>query len=80
MGNKMTTLNWPTMPDFGDDSYDRYDWLLETDPLQLRDEARHWKWLTERLASCVVQPPYKNMEGLIEILDQIKEAIEVGSV
>jgi hypothetical protein len=31
---------WPDMPRFGDDGYDRSDWLLDTDPVELAREHR----------------------------------------
>jgi hypothetical protein len=39
------TNKWPQMPPFGDESYTREDWLLDTDPIQLRDEYQTWKAL-----------------------------------
>lgn len=38
--NRRDWTNWPTMPKFADEGYDRSEWLLETDPGQLAIEHR----------------------------------------
>jgi hypothetical protein len=39
---------WPEMPTFGDEGYDRSEWLVETDPIELMRE--HRQLLAERLS------------------------------
>lgn len=34
------SASWPEMPSFGDTGYDRSDWLVDTDPVELAREHR----------------------------------------
>jgi hypothetical protein len=34
------SASWPQMPTFGDKNYDRSEWLLEADPIELLREHR----------------------------------------
>jgi hypothetical protein len=36
---------WPEIPEYGDGSYTREEWLLDTNPTRLRHEYTIWKHL-----------------------------------